>query len=91
MEMVVMGRVSGEDNGVVAFAENPATTQEAAKRIGKRVVHGRNIVEISFLGSLWCKVRILYRTGFEAFFAGSRPPSKTGRDSPISDLILKSI
>ena len=26
VEMVVMGKVSGEDNGVVVFAENPATT-----------------------------------------------------------------
>ena len=69
VEMVVMGKVSGEDNGVVASVENPATTQEPVKRIGKRVVHRSNIIEFKFLGWLSCKVRILYKTGFEAFLA----------------------
>ena len=39
VEMVVLGKVSGEDNGVVASVENPATTQEPVKRVGKRVIH----------------------------------------------------
>ena len=49
VEMVVMGKVSGEDNGVVASVENPATMQEPVKRTGKRVVHRSNIVEFSYL------------------------------------------
>ena len=35
VEVVVMGKVSDEDNGVVASAENLATTQELVKRIEK--------------------------------------------------------
>ena len=38
-EVVVMGKVSDEDNGAVASAENPATAQELVKRIEKKVVH----------------------------------------------------
>ena len=34
--MVVIKKVSGEDNGIMAFAENPAITQEPMKRIKKR-------------------------------------------------------
>ena len=38
-EVVVVREVSGKDNGAMASMENPATTQEPVKRIGKRVVH----------------------------------------------------
>ena len=67
VEMVVMGKVSGKDNGVVASVENPATTQEAVKRIEKRVVHQSNIVEFSYLGWLSCKVKTIDKTSSEAF------------------------
>ena len=69
--MVVVREVSGEDNGAVATAERPATMQELVKRIGKRIVHKNILVEFNFLGWLSCKVRILYRIGFEAFLARS--------------------
>ena len=52
VEMVVMGKVSGEDNGVVATVEKPATMQEPVKRIEKTVVHQSNIVEFSYMGWL---------------------------------------
>ena len=91
VEVVVIREVSGEDNGVVVIVENPATMQELVKMIEKKIVHRRNIAEFSFLGWLSCKMRILYRTGFEAFLAKSRPPSGTSCDTPISGLILKTI
>ena len=66
-EVVVVREVSGEDNGAVAFVENPAITQEPVKRIGKRVVHQSYIVEFNYLGWLSCKVRIFFEPDFEAF------------------------
>ena len=36
MEMVIMEKVNGEDNGVMASAENPAITQKPVKRIKKK-------------------------------------------------------
>ena len=87
--MVVMGKVSGEDNGVVATVDNPATTQEPVKRIGKRVVHRSNIVDFSFLGWLLYKVGILHSIGIEAFLAKSKPPFKTSCNTTISDPILE--
>ena len=39
MEIVVMKKVSNEDNSVVASMENPATTQEPVKRMKKKVIH----------------------------------------------------
>lgn len=74
VEMVVMGKVSGEDNGVVASVENPATMQEPVKRTGKRVVHRSNIVEFSYLSWLSCKVRIIRGTSFRALFCEIRTP-----------------
>ena len=91
VKMVVLREVSGEDNGAVATAERPATMQELVKRIGKRIVHRSNIVEFNFLGWLSCKVRILYRTGFEAFLARSGPPFRTSCNTTISDQILETI
>ena len=52
VKMGVMGEVSGEDSGVVATVEKPATMQEAVKMIGKRVVHRNNIVKSGYLGWL---------------------------------------
>ena len=91
VKMVVVIEVSGEDNGVVATVERPATMRELVKRIGKRIVHRSNIVEFNFLGWLSCKVRILYSTGFEAFLAKSGPPFRTSCNTTISDPILKTI
>ena len=91
MEVVVMGKVSGEDNGAVASAENPATTQELVKRIEKKVVHRSNIVEFGYLGWLLCKVKIFDKTRFEAFLAKSGPPFRTSCNTTISDPILKTI
>ena len=89
VKVVVMGKVSGEDNGVVATVENPATTQEPVKRIGKRVVHRSNIVDFSFLGWLLYKVGILHSIGIEAFLAKSKAPFKTSCNTTISDPILE--
>ena len=89
--MVVVIEVSGEDNGAVAFAENPATTQELVKRIEKKVVHRSNIVKFGYLGWLLCKVKIFDKTRFEAFLAKSRPPFRTSCNTTISDPILKTI
>ena len=50
VKLVVVREVSGEDNGAVAIAEKPATTQEPVKRIGKRVIHRSNIVKFRFIG-----------------------------------------
>lgn len=91
VKMVVVRQVSGEDNGAVAIAERPATMQEHVKRIGKRIVHRSNIVKFNFLGWLSCKVRILYRIGFEAFLARSGPPFRTSCNTTISDPILETI
>ena len=91
VEMVVMEKVSGEDNGVVASVEKPATMQEPVKRIGKRVVHRSNIVEFSYLGWLSCKVRIIRGTSSGGLFAKSGPPFKTSSEPPISELGLKNI
>ena len=44
VEMVVMGKVNGEDNGIVVSAENPAIMQEPVKRIKKKVIYRSNIV-----------------------------------------------
>ena len=91
MEIVVMGKVSGEDNGVVASVENPATTQEPIKRIGKRVVHRNNIIEFNFLGWLFYKVRIIRGISSGAFFAKSGPLFRTRSEDPNSKLGFKTI
>ena len=91
VEMVVIGRVSGEDNGVVAFAENPATTQEAVKRIEKRVVDRSNIVEFSYLGWLSCKVKTIDKTSFEAFLVKSGRPFRTSPEDSNSELGFETI
>ena len=36
MEMVVMEKVSGEDNGIIVSTENPAIIQKPTKRIKKK-------------------------------------------------------
>ena len=77
VEMVVLGKVSGEDNGVVASVENPATTQEPVKRVGKRVIHRSKIIEFNYLGWLSCKVKIIDKISFKAFFVKSGPPFTT--------------
>ena len=89
--MVVMEKVSGEDNGAVASAENPATTQELVKRIEKKVVHWSNIVEFSYLGSRLCKVKIFEKTRFEAFLAKSEPPFRTRCKDPSLELGFETI
>ena len=91
VEMVVMGKVSGEDNGAVASVENPATTQEPVKRIGKTVVHRNNIVEFSYLGWLSCKVKTICGTNSEAFFAKSRPPFRTSSEDASSEVGFETI
>ena len=50
MEIVVMEKINGEDNGVVVSAENPAITQEPVKRIKKKVIHRSNIIKCNYLG-----------------------------------------
>ena len=74
VEVVVMGKISGEDNDAVASAKNLATTQELVKRIEKKVVHRSNIVKFGYLGWLLCKVKIFDKTRFEAFLAKSETP-----------------
>ena len=34
--MMVMGKVNGEDNGIIVFAENPAIMQEPINRMKKK-------------------------------------------------------
>ena len=86
VEMVVMGKVSGEDNDVVVSAENPATTQKPVKRIEKRVVHRSNIIEFNYLGWLLCKVKTINKISSEAFLVKSGPPFKTSSEDPSSEL-----
>ena len=89
--MVVMREGSGEDNGAVAFVENPATTQELVKRVERRVVHRSRIVEFSYLGWLLCKVKIIDKIRFEAFLVKSGPPFRIGSEDLNSELGFKTI
>ena len=89
MEVVVIEKVSGEDNVAVASAENSATTQKLVKRIEKKVVHRSNIVKLGYLGCLLCKVKIFDKTRFEAFLAKSGAHVRTSCNPIISNLILK--
>ena len=91
MEMVVMGKVSGEDNGVVVSTENPATTQEPVKRIKKGVIYRNNIIEFSYLGWLLCKVKTIDKTSSEAFLVKSGPPFRTSSEDLTSELGFKII
>ena len=86
LEVVVMGKVSGEDNSVVASVESPATMQEPVRRIGKRVFYRNNMVEFNFLSWLSCKVKTIDKTSSEAFFAKSGPPFRTSSEDPNSKL-----
>ena len=48
--MVIMEKVSGEDNGIVVSADNPAITQEPVKRIKKKVIYRSNRIKFNYLG-----------------------------------------
>ena len=39
MEMVIIRKVSGEDNSVIVFTENLVITQEPIRKIEKRVIY----------------------------------------------------
>ena len=67
MEMVVIRKGNGEDNGVMVFMENPAILQEFVKRVNKRVIHWIKIIEYNYLNELLCKIRIIHKIRFKAF------------------------
>ena len=91
VEMVVMGEGSGEDNGVVASVESPATTQEPVKRVEKRLFHRSKIVEFSYLGWLSYKIKTIDKTSSEAFLVKSGTPSQPSSEHPSSALGLKTV
>ena len=88
-EMVVVRKVSGEDNGVVASVENPATTQEPVKRIGKKVVYQNYIIEFNYLGWLSYKVRIFFEPDFKAFLRNRDPFAESVAQPPFQSRISK--
>ena len=80
--MVVIEKVSGEDNGVMVFAENPAITQEPVKRIKKKVIYRSNIIKYNYLGWLLCKVKTINKINSEVFLVKLGPLFKTSSKNP---------
>ena len=66
--MVVIREGSGEDNGVVVFVENPAIMQELVKRVKKKVIYRTKIIECNFFRYLLCKIKIINKIRFKAFW-----------------------
>ena len=89
--MVVMEKVSGEDNGIVASVENPAMTQEPVKRIKKKVIHRSNIIKFNYLGWLLCKVKTINKINSEVFLVKLGPFFKTSSKNPSSEFNFKII
>ena len=68
VEMVVIREGSGKDNGIVVFVENPAIMQELVKRVKKKVIYRSRIIEYNSFRYLLCKVKIINKIKFEAFW-----------------------
>ena len=66
--MVVIREGSGKDNGIVVFMENPAIMQELVKRVKKKVIYRSKIIEYNSFRCLLCKVKIIDKIRFEAFW-----------------------
>ena len=75
--MVVIGEISGKDNGVVVSVKNPAIIQKPVRRIRKKIVYRNNIIEFNYLGWLSCKIGTFYKTNSKAFFTKSGPFCRT--------------
>ena len=91
MEMVVMEKVSGEDNGIMVSAENPAIMQEPIKRIKKKVIYRSNIIKFNYLGWLLCKVKTIDKINSEVFLVKLGPLFKTNFKNPSSEFNFKII
>ena len=86
-----MEKVSGEDNGGVASAENPAIMQKPVKRIKKKVIHWSNIVKFNYLGWLLCKVKTIDKISSKVFLVKLGPLFKTSSKNPSSEFNFKII
>ena len=88
---MVIEKVSGEDNGVMVSAENPAITQKPVKRIKKKVIHWSNIIKYNYLGWLLCKVKTINKINSEVFLVKLGPLFKTSFKNPSLEFNFKII